>query len=372
MNEADIQVLASIRRAEIEGESCDRVTLESSADRYWKYLEDWSDSWQRLLDKGLIQRSESGYSLTDSGRPLAEHYYAERPDHFWYYYQHYYPAAQASIAHSRLCERVFGQDLTQDGQADMDSVNDLIAHLKIGKNDKVLDLGCGAGGISAYISDETGAHVTGLDYAATAIETAANRTSGKQNRLAFVQGDMNALDFADRAFDVVVSIDTIYWVADINEALASISQLVKPGGRIGIFIANTPLMDDSPTAYEPNSNWIAIALKKIFVAEPFLDVSCVGRQTMISRCQDIALLEESIDPINPLGVHDVGRIPATRRIKDNVVGAFVKVGLIFIFRGLGAGSRRSPHGRGNSQPHRRTLFQKPTTLHRSFFTHETT
>lgn len=263
MNEADIQVLASIRRAEIEGKSCDRVTLESSADRYWKYLEDWSDSWQRLIDKGLIQGSESGYSLTDSGRPLAEHYYAERPDHFWYYYQHYYPAAQASIAHSRLCERVFGQDLTQDGQADMDSVNDLIAHLEIGKNDKVLDLGCGAGGISAYISDETGAHVTGLDYAATAIETAANRTSGKQDRLGFVQGDMNALDFAERAFDVVVSIDTIYWVADINEALASISRLVKPGGRIGIFIANTTLLDDSPAANEPNSNWIAIALKKL-------------------------------------------------------------------------------------------------------------
>jgi hypothetical protein len=96
MNEADIQVLASIRRAEVEGESSDRVTLESSADRYWKYLEDWSDSWRRLLDEGLIQGDKGGYSLTERGRIPAEHYYAERPDHFWYYYQHYYPAAQAS------------------------------------------------------------------------------------------------------------------------------------------------------------------------------------------------------------------------------------------------------------------------------------
>jgi ubiquinone/menaquinone biosynthesis C-methylase UbiE len=260
MNEADIQVLASIRRAELKGEPCDRVALESGADRYWKYLEDWSDSWQSLLDEGLIRGAESGYSLTDSGRPLAEHYYAERPDHFWYYYQYYYPAAKASIAHSKLCERVFGQDLTQDGQADMESVNDLISHLKIGKDDKVLDLGCGAGGISEYISDETGAHVTGLDYAATAIETAASRTNGKQDRLAFVQGDMNALEFADRAFDEVVSIDTIYWVADIDEALASISRLIKPGGRMGIFIADTTLTDDTPDA---DGNWIANALKKL-------------------------------------------------------------------------------------------------------------
>lgn len=263
MDEADIQVLASIRRAEIEGESSDRAMLESGADRYWKYLEDWSDSWQRLLDNGLIQGDENAYSLTERGRPLAEQYYAERPDHFWYYYQHYYPAAQASKAHSQLCERVFGKDLTQDGQADMDSVNDLIAYLRIGESDKVLDLGCGVGGISEYISDSTGAHVTGLDYAATAIETAANRTSGKRDRLAFVQGDMNSLDFADRSFDKVVSIDTIYWVADIDNALASISRLIKPGGHMGIFIANTPLMDDSPGAYEPDGTWIARSVRKL-------------------------------------------------------------------------------------------------------------
>ena len=107
---------------------------------------------------------------------LAKKYYAERPDHYWYYYQHYYPAAQASKAHSELCERVFGKDLTQDGQADMDSLNDLISFLEIDKDDKVLDLGCGAGGISEYVSDETGAHVTGLDYAASAIDEAMKRT----------------------------------------------------------------------------------------------------------------------------------------------------------------------------------------------------
>ena len=32
---------------------------------------------------------------------------------------------------------------------------------------------------------------------------------------------------------------------------------------MGIFIANTPLMDDSPGAYEPSGNWIAMALKKL-------------------------------------------------------------------------------------------------------------
>lgn len=262
MDEADIQVLASICRAELEGESTDRATLEKGADRYWKYLKDWSESWQRLIHNGLIRGNESGYSLTERGRPLAEQYYAERPDHFWYYYQHYYPAAQASKAHSQLCERVFGMDLTQDGQADMDSVNDLIANLEIRDGDKVLDLGCGAGGIAEYLSDTTGARVTGLDYAATAIESATNRTSDKRDRLVFVQGDMNALDFADNSFDKIISLDTIYWVADIDAALASIVRLLRTGGRLAIFVSVTPEFEDGPGSLELDGTWIVKSLRK--------------------------------------------------------------------------------------------------------------
>ena len=263
MNEADIQVLASIKRAESEGESSDRATLEKGADRYWKYLEDWSDSWQRLLDDGLIQGNDSGYSITERGRPLAEHYYAERPDRCWYYYRDHYPAAQASAAHSEFCERVFGNDLTQDGQADIDSVNDLIAYMEIGEGDKVLDLGCGAGGISEYLLDATAAHVTGLDYSESAIDTASRRANGKGDRLVFVQGDMNALNFPDCSFDKIVLVDTIYWITNIDNALLSIARLVEPGGRIGIFVSNSPLLDDSPEAYELHGTWIARSMRKL-------------------------------------------------------------------------------------------------------------
>ncbi|MDA0707344.1 MAG: methyltransferase domain-containing protein [Proteobacteria bacterium] len=263
MNEADIQVLASIRRAELMGEFPDRESLENAAHRYWKYLEDWSESWQRLIDDGLIQGDKNGYSLTELGRPSAERYYVERPDFNWYYYQHFYAAAQASMAHTQFCERVYGKDLVQDGQADMDSIDDLIRYLKISDGDKVLDLGCGSGGVAEYLSDKTGAHVTGLDYAANAIKTAINRTRGKQDRVTFVQGDLNALDFPDRSFDAILSIDSIYWVSDIDRALASISSLIKPGGRIGIFISNTPSIDNAEGAYEPHGTWIAKSIANL-------------------------------------------------------------------------------------------------------------
>lgn len=263
MNEADIQVLASIQRAEAQGESSDPATLRKSSDRYWKYLEDWSGSWRRLLDAGLIQGDANGYTLTDVGRPLGERYYAERPDHIWYYYQHYYSAAQASNAHSKFCERVFGKDLTQDGQADMDSLQRMLAKLDLKETNRVLDLGCGAGAISEYISDVTGANVTGLDFSESAIVTALDRTAGKRDRLNFARGNINALEFPENSFDTIISIDTIYWAADIDTTMASLVRLIKPSGRLALFISVTPELEDGPNSYEPDGTWIALSLSRL-------------------------------------------------------------------------------------------------------------
>lgn len=236
LNEAEIQILASLHQAENENTPTDRATLIEGGSRYWIFQEDWSDAFPSLLEKGLIKGDGTGYGLTDSGSPLGKLYYAERPDMYWYYYQKFYPAARASVAHSRLCERVFGLDLTQEGQVDMPALHHLLQLLSIKAGDHVLDLGCGAGVIAEYISDKTGAVVTGLDYADPAIAEARERTKGKQSQLTFVAGDMNALDLAEGSFDAIISLDTLYWVADLTETMGQLTKLLKPGGQMGIFM----------------------------------------------------------------------------------------------------------------------------------------
>ncbi len=155
---------------------------------------------------------------------------------YWYYYQKFYPAARASSAHSLLCERVFGLDLTQEGQTDMPALHHLLQLLSINEGDNVLDLGCGAGVIAEYVADKTGAFVTGLDYSEPAIAEAKERTKGKSSQLTFVTGDMNALDLPERSFDAIISLDTLYWVADLTDTMAQVTKLLKPGGQMGIFM----------------------------------------------------------------------------------------------------------------------------------------
>jgi ubiquinone/menaquinone biosynthesis C-methylase UbiE len=263
LSEAEIQVLATLQGAELETQPTDRVSLEKGGERYWIFLEDWPNAFSSLADKGLIDGDEAGYRLTEVGRPLAHAYYQERPDYYWYYFQRFYSAAHASEAHTRFCERVYGKDLCQEGQTDMAALGDLLAHLDLKPGDHLLDLGCGAGGISEYVSDHTGAQVTGIDYSVSAIATANTRTEDKRSRLTFLQADLNTLELPAQSFDAAISLDSIYWVADFAEALMRIVRTLKPGGQIGILIVHILAYCDRPEELEIDNTPVASALSEL-------------------------------------------------------------------------------------------------------------
>jgi len=237
-NEAEIQLLASLAKAELENLNSDEKSLEKSGHRYWIYLEDWGDAYSTLMDKELIEANEKNYRLTILGRPFALSFHQQRPDRYWYYYQKFYAAASESAAHSQLCKTVFGKDLCQEGMVDMTALDDLFSRLQINSNHHVLDLGCGVGVIAEYISDQTGCKVTGLDYSQSAIDIAQQRTSTKTDRLKFIYGDMNQLELPKHHYDAMISLDTLYWVDDLSKVLRIVGESIKPGGQMGIFMLN--------------------------------------------------------------------------------------------------------------------------------------
>ena len=246
IDEAEIQVLATLFKAESEGSSTDRAAIETLGDCYAEYREDWTHAFDKLKARGWIDGDDSGYRLTDSGRPMGDKYRGERPDLYWYHYQNFYPAAHASSAHSKLCERVFGEDLCQEGQTDMTSLEQLMEHLDLRSGEDVIDLGCGAGVIAEYISDQTGCRVTGVDYAASAIAEANQRTVAKRSRLEFMHGDFSSLVLEPESYDAVVAIDTLYWVDVLERTLSTLAGALRPGGRMGIFLNHHIEPGDSP------------------------------------------------------------------------------------------------------------------------------
>lgn len=149
----------------------------------------------------------------------------------WTFYQEYYSAAAASPAYAEFCEQLFGCNYLQHGFADMQAVDFLIRAGELDAGHRILELGCGAGGIAAHLALVSGADVTGIDFAEEAIRQAQVHRSCTPDRLHFAVADIGALDFAAGSFTTVIAIDTLYFT-ELDRTLACIKRLLTANGQL--------------------------------------------------------------------------------------------------------------------------------------------
>jgi 2-polyprenyl-3-methyl-5-hydroxy-6-metoxy-1,4-benzoquinol methylase len=216
-------------------------TLDDAATYFRGLVADWTPAYASLAARGLlaVPREHPGdaWKLTSAGIAAATSLRAARPPIF-YWYQEYYAAAPHSRAYAKFCEALYGRALCQTNFSDMAQIDALLATTRLGPAHRGLDLGCGAGLITEYLSDATAAHFTGLDYSPVAIAEAQRRTGAKRDRLCFQVGNLDDLPFPSRSFDALISIDTLYMPNDLDATLAQMVALLRPGGQMAIFYLN--------------------------------------------------------------------------------------------------------------------------------------
>ena len=104
--------------------------------------------------------------------------------------------------------------------------------LAVERGHRVLDVGCGPGFYSAELLAEVGAKgsVVGVDTSAAMLAGAARRCEG-QGDVAFHEGSATSIPVEDRAFDRVLCVQVLEYVADVPAALAELYRVLRPGGR---------------------------------------------------------------------------------------------------------------------------------------------
>ena len=112
----------------------------------------------------------------------------------------------------------------------------LVALAGVRPGTKALDLACGTGDIAFALASE-GAHVAGLDITPRMVELAKKkgtvtflRNAKKGDCPLFLVGDMLALPFPDRSFDLVTTGYGIRNVPDLDAALSEVRRVLKSGG----------------------------------------------------------------------------------------------------------------------------------------------
>jgi SAM-dependent methyltransferase len=91
--------------------------------------------------------------------------------------------------------------------------------------ERILDLGCGTGHLTAKIA-ETGAHAVGVDRSPEMIRQAKEKYPSLKFEV------MDAREIAlDGNFDAVFSNATLHWIKEPERVIAGIEKALRPGGR---------------------------------------------------------------------------------------------------------------------------------------------
>jgi SAM-dependent methyltransferase len=113
---------------------------------------------------------------------------------------------------------------------------------------RVLEVGCGEGQVSRAVAAAhagDGAVVIGVDPTANQLTAAAERGGG----VAFARASASPLPIASSSIDAVVVCLVFEHVDELDEALAEVARVLRPGGRFVLFL-NHPLLQ------APGSGWI--------------------------------------------------------------------------------------------------------------------
>lgn len=100
----------------------------------------------------------------------------------------------------------------------------------LGRNGRVLDLGCGDGRLTVELD---AALLTAADVSPVALARTRKRLAGQEARLVELEPDA-PLPLADSSFDLVLCAETIEHVRDVQLFLSEVRRVLVPGGRLAV------------------------------------------------------------------------------------------------------------------------------------------
>lgn len=142
----------------------------------------------------------------------------------------FFRKADSSAAFAAYCTDAFGMNIAQDSLADKRQIDYLLNYVHFNGNDVGLQIGSGNGKVAAYVAEQTGARMTGIERSEQAVANARKNGNGKTN---FIAQDFGALVVPDNEYSAILLMDSLPEDTGI-ETLEYLYGKLMPGGRIGV------------------------------------------------------------------------------------------------------------------------------------------
>lgn len=123
------------------------------------------------------------------------------------------------------------------------------------KNKKILELGCGGGQCSVFLSNK-GAVCSGVDISERQIQYAVKLAEENNVKIDYSVGSGEDLSrYKNNKFDIVLSVFAMQYISDLDKCFDEVSRILKKGGRF-IFSLDHPFYSViSPKTMKIKSNY---------------------------------------------------------------------------------------------------------------------
>ena len=147
-----------------------------------------------------------------------------------------------------------------------------LSFLKIKKDAKALDIGCGGGAtISRLLEICSLGTVYGIDYSKDSVKVSRKKNAAALGkRCEIIQGSVSSLPYANESFDAVTAFETVYFWPDIANDFAKVYRVLKPGGK---FLVCNEMCDPSDTTWSGKIDGMTIyspkEIEKLLISNGF-------------------------------------------------------------------------------------------------------
>ena len=187
-------------------------------------------------------------------------------------------------------------------------MDELIQLTGISRDSYVLDVGCGVGIFAAYVAQQTGCRVMGVDIREPMVQRGIQRAQREklESLLQFRVADAMDLPFQPAEFDVVLCESVNVFVPDLKKAFSEYYRVLTHAGRLGV---TESLWRQKPSAelLEYIRSDMPI-LGEVLTAEQWQ--ACLqdaGFVEIIARTYDVDVKQEMSEQVKHIGVGGILR-----------------------------------------------------------------
>ncbi len=119
-------------------------------------------------------------------------------------------------------------------------LSDWVAAIPLNADDRVLEVGCGPGLLSAQVAKQ-GVTITGLDRSPAMVRRARENFP----EYTFIEGDALSLPLDDDAMDVAFAASVVNIVDAPQKLVSEMARVVRPGGFVSVLFPTPRLADDA-------------------------------------------------------------------------------------------------------------------------------